>query len=94
MTSQEGTTMTPSTPDEYGVYLDSERFAVETWPRTAEGAITAVVRACRLSLKGTPVEVRRPDGRMLARYKDGRRADLLPGGIAHLVDAKAAGAEK
>jgi hypothetical protein len=77
---------------EYTVHVDSQPGPVQAWPRTAggEGAIAATVYAAHLSLRGTPCEVHRPDGRLLARYKDGRRADLPPGGIIRLADAKAA----
>jgi hypothetical protein len=64
---------------------------VEAWPRTAEGAIMASTRAARLSRGGEPHEVHRPDGRMLGRWVGGRRADLPPGGLIHMHDAKAAG---
>ena len=50
---------------------------VETWPRTAEGAIVAVNRAADLSVKThDPHEVRLPDGALLCRYVEGVRADL------------------
>jgi hypothetical protein len=53
---------------------------VETWPRTAEGAIVAVNRARDLSERThDPHEVRLPDGELLCRYVEGHRADL-PGG--------------
>jgi hypothetical protein len=54
---------------------------VEGWPWTkdGQGAITATSRAAQLSiLTGTPHEVHRPDGRLLARFVAGRRADLDP----------------
>jgi hypothetical protein len=63
---------------------------IEAWPRTSDGAIMATRRAMRLSVTGGPHEVHRPDGRMLARFVEGRRADLPPGGIIRLADAKAA----
>ena len=63
---------------------------VEAWPRTMEGAIMAATRAARLSRGGEPHEVHRPDGRMLGRWVGGRRADLPPGGLIHMTDAKAA----
>ncbi len=75
----------------YGIWVDGDAAAIELWPRTAEGAINATTRAARYSRRGSPAEVRRPDGTMLARYKDGRRADLPPGGIVHMADARAAG---
>ena len=65
---------------------------VEAWPRTDDGmgVITATTRAAWLSRNGGgPHEVHRPDGRMLARYERGRRADLPPGGIIRLADSKA-----
>jgi hypothetical protein len=62
----------------------------ESWPRTLEGVITATDRAAWLSVAGGPHEVHRPDGRMLARYVGGRRADLMPGGIIHLANERAA----
>jgi hypothetical protein len=74
----------------YAVVADGLAAPVECWPRTMEGAITATTRAARLSRGGVPHEVHRPDGRMLARFKDGRRADLPPGGLVHMTDAKAA----
>ena len=77
--------------DDYGVYIDGQHAAVELWPRTAEGAITATTRAARLS-RGGAAEVRRDDGRMIARFVNGRR-DMPPGGIVHMVEAKAAGGE-
>lgn len=50
---------------------------VEKWPRTAEGAISAVNRAARLSEStGHPHEVRRPNGSLLCRYVAGKRTDL------------------
>jgi hypothetical protein len=70
---------------------DGQLDMVEGWPRTMEGAIVAATRAARLSAGGVPHEVRRPDGRMLGRWVRGRRADLPPGGIIHLADARAAG---
>jgi hypothetical protein len=73
----------------YEIVVDGDSAPTEVWPRTAEGAITAITRAARYSRRGAPVEVRRPDGSMLARYKGGRRADLPDGGIAHMADARA-----
>jgi hypothetical protein len=63
---------------------------VEAWPRTTEGIITATTRAARLSAKGEPHEVHRPDGRLLGRWVGGRRADLPPGGIIRLANEKRA----
>jgi len=61
----------PSGSDDDGTGL------VETWPRTAEGAIAATNRASWLSAEsGVPHEVRLPDGRLLARFVGGKRADL------------------
>lgn len=68
---------------------------IEGWPRTAEGLINATTRACWLSRGDRlPHEVHRPDGRMLARYESGRRADLPPGGIVRMADARAAGMDE
>jgi hypothetical protein len=64
---------------------------LEAWPKTAEGLIMATTRACRMSRGHDPHEIHRPDGRMLARYENGRRADLPPGGIVKMADARAAG---
>jgi hypothetical protein len=75
----------------YEIVIDGEAAPVEMWPRTADGVITAINRAVHYSKRGAPVEVRRPDGRMLARYKAGRRADLPDGGIAHMADMRANG---
>lgn len=61
---------------------------VEGWPATASGAITATTRACRLSWLHQPHEVRNPNGRMIARYENGRRAGLPAGGIIRLADAR------
>jgi len=79
-------------PDERGGAVISVEHAefIEAWPRTAEGAITAVNRAAQLSRHDGPVELLRPDGRMMARYERGRRADLPAGGIVHLAEARAA----
>jgi hypothetical protein len=56
---------------------DFDAGLVETWPRTAEGAIVAVNRAADLSVKThDPHEVRLPDGALLCRYVEGVRADL------------------
>jgi hypothetical protein len=63
---------------------------VEGWPATASGAITATNRACQLSWRHQPHEVRNPAGRMIARYENGRRADLPAGGLIRLADAKLA----
>lgn len=46
---------------------------MECWPRTAEGAITAINRAAYMSLRGEPVTVYRPDHRPLARFVGGCR---------------------
>lgn len=46
---------------------------LECWPRTAEGAITAINRAAYMSLRGEPVTVFRPDHRPLARFVGGCR---------------------
>jgi hypothetical protein len=46
---------------------------VECWPRTAEGAITAINRAAHLSLRGEPVTVWRPNRTPLARFVGGAR---------------------
>ena len=74
-----------------GAVIDVEHAQfIEAWPRTAEGAINAVNRAARLSRHDGPVELLRPDGRMMARYEFGRRADLPAGGIVHLAEARAA----
>ena len=77
--------------DAYAVTDDSGGI-VETWPKTPDGSgvITATTRACYLSRRGGRHEVHRPDGRMLARYVGGRRADLPPGGIVRLAKEKAA----
>jgi hypothetical protein len=84
-----GELMTTTDQPMYGIWIEGDRAAAELWPRTAEGAITAITRACRYSRRGAPVEVRRPDGTVLAQYKAGRRADLPDGGIAHMADARA-----
>jgi hypothetical protein len=49
---------------------------VEGWPRTLAGAMAALSRAAWLSVAGGPHEVHRPDGRLIARFVDGKRADL------------------
>jgi hypothetical protein len=67
---------------------------VEAWPRTAEGAINATTRACRMSRRRDPHEVHLPGGQLLARYEDGRRADLPPGGIIKVADARLAGMDE
>jgi hypothetical protein len=47
------------------------------YPRTAEHAVSATERARLLSIStGVAHEVMRPDGRLLARYVNGKRADL------------------
>jgi hypothetical protein len=46
---------------------------LECWPRTAEGAITAINRAAHMSLRGEPVTVYRPGGGLLARFVGGCR---------------------
>jgi hypothetical protein len=46
---------------------------VECWPRTAEGAITAINRAAYMSLRGEPVTVYRPNRAPLARFVGGCR---------------------
>jgi hypothetical protein len=74
----------------YAVLRDDAAAPVDLWPRTVEGVINATDRAARLSVTGGPHEVRRPDGRLLARYVGGRRADLPPGGIVHMAEARAA----
>jgi hypothetical protein len=76
--------------EEYAIMRDGSSAPVERWPRTVEGAITATNRAARLSRTGAPTELRRPDGRLLGRWVGGRRADLPPGGIVHLAEARAA----
>lgn len=61
----------------YFVMRDGQEKPVETWPHVMQGAISATSRAARHSLlTGVPHTVLRPDGRLLARFKDGRRADL------------------
>jgi hypothetical protein len=72
--------------DEYEIVQDGYAAPVETWPRTAEGALVALDRAALLSRTGGPHELHRPDGRMLGRWVRGRRADLPPGGIINLAD--------
>jgi hypothetical protein len=76
--------------DEYAIVQDGSSAPLEWWPRTVEGAITATNRAARLSRTGPPTELHRHDGRMIGRWVGGRRADLPPGGIIRLADAKAA----
>ena len=50
---------------------------VECWPRSVDGVITATTRAARLSMAGRPPhEVHGPDGRVIARFVRGQRADL------------------
>lgn len=62
----------PAAPD-----AEVDASLVETWPHTAEGAMIAIGRAARLSASTqTPHEVYRPDGRLLARYVKGLRADV------------------
>jgi hypothetical protein len=80
--------MTTSTAEQYDVMSDKEGW-VESWPRTPQGAITATRQACRLSVKHGPHEIQR-DGTMIARFVDGRRDGLPPGGIAKVLDAKTA----
>lgn len=63
---------------------------VEAWPKTLEGVLTATSRAAWLSAGSWPHEVHRPDGRMIGQWVNGRRADVLPGGIIRLADEKAA----
>jgi hypothetical protein len=46
---------------------------VECWPRTAEGAINAINHAARLSLRGEPITVYRPNRTPLARFVGGAR---------------------
>jgi hypothetical protein len=46
---------------------------LECWPRTAEGAITAINRAAYMSLRGEPITVWRPDRTPLARFVGGCR---------------------
>jgi hypothetical protein len=94
-------TTTTSTPEQvYAVVVEiSDGEAprmewVEAWPRTAEGAINATTRACRMSRRRDPHEVHLPGGQLLARYVDGRRADLPPGGIIKLADARLAGMDE
>jgi hypothetical protein len=62
----------------YSVVADGRNEPVEMYPWTADalGVITATVRAAILSQGGTPHEVYRPDGRLLARFADGARTDL------------------
>jgi hypothetical protein len=57
------TTTDPNPDEAYEIVVDGDRAPIEVWPRTAEGAITAITRACRYSRRGSPVEVRRADGR-------------------------------
>ena len=49
---------------------------IEGWPRTLEGVITATSRAAWLSMGHGPHEIHLPDGRLLARFVDGRRVGL------------------
>jgi hypothetical protein len=79
-----------SAAEEYAVYRDGHTDAAETWPKTLNGIVTATNRAAFLSLKGGPHEIRLPDGKMIARYVGGRRADLPPGGIIAMADARIA----
>jgi hypothetical protein len=61
----------------YAVVTDDQDEPVECWPRTMEGAVTATNRAAWLSrTTGQPHELHRPDGRLLARFVNGRRTDL------------------
>jgi hypothetical protein len=46
---------------------------LECWPRTAEGAITAINRAAYMSLRGEPITVWRPNQTPLARFVGGCR---------------------
>jgi hypothetical protein len=78
-----------STADEYDVMSDKEGW-IESWPRTTQGVITATKQACNRSVNHGPHEVQR-DGNTIARYENGRRHGLPPGGIASLLDAKAGG---
>jgi hypothetical protein len=54
---------------------------LECWPRTAEGAITAIDRAAHMTLRGAPITVYRPDRTPLARFvggcREGRARPLL-----------------
>jgi hypothetical protein len=71
----------PARPEPAEVYPvvrddDGQTEMIEGWPRTFQGVITALSRAAWLSVAGGPHEVHRPDGRLMARFVDGRRADL------------------
>lgn len=50
---------------------------IERYPRTPENAISATERARLLSISTLiPHEVHLPDGKLLARYVNGKRTDL------------------
>jgi hypothetical protein len=60
----------------YALLRDGDPTPLEMWPRDEQGVgvLTAIERAARLSLRGGPVEVMLPDGRLLARFVGGARA--------------------
>ncbi|HXC81543.1 MAG TPA: hypothetical protein VNV62_06780 [Trebonia sp.] len=62
----------------YSLYKrGAEPELIGQYPRTAEHAISATERARLLSISTLiPHEVMRPDGSLLARYVNGKRADL------------------
>jgi hypothetical protein len=68
----------PEPAEVYSVVHDGggQTDMIEGWPRTLAGAMAALSRAAWLSVAGGPHEVHRPDGRLMARFVDGRRADL------------------
>ena len=69
----------PPGPQSYSLCRDQlgEPAIIERYTRSPEAAITATERARLLSISTEiPHEVRLPDGRLLARYVNGKRADL------------------
>jgi hypothetical protein len=65
--------MTTTTEQEYTVAVEGSPTEREYWPKTVEGLMTAIDRGHQLSRKGPPAVVLRPDGRVLARFLNGRR---------------------
>lgn len=58
--------------------LMQDGIAVDFQPRNASGAIVALNRAHWFSVHGTACEILTPEGRLLARWVRGERADLDP----------------